>query len=549
MTLIPIIERELRVRARRKGLRWPRVVMATVALLLLTWTVFVPQWVGVGMPPQMLMQVGVGMSFGLLLIVAAFMGARLTADSISQEYRDQTIGLLLLSHLKGWQIAIGKLVSNTLTAGFTLMAVVPMLSVPVLGGGAEAGEILKLSLVMLNVLMLSAALGLFLSSRTSEGRRAQNAAMLLVALSVFILPGLLAFALAQGPASPWRWLLLLRYVCPTFPATGMFGVVFGVAAGGPTALGDFWTVVGVQQALAWLLVFAAGWSITRRSVERPAGRMRLGWRQRLRLWRLGGAATRTERRQRMLDRNPFHWLVCRYRWRTIWPLVLVGLPLAIFTAIAVIFPNEVEPILMGIFAAVVMHLLLKFQMAAESVNPILTERREGTAELLLSTPLANADLMRGQWTAMRSQFAPAVGLTLLTTAALAVLIYLEIIEDPDVPFGFLLLPVAAGAALLLDWWTMTWVGMWCATWRSNARKAAGNAGAFVLVLPWLGFLGISMAYGGLLAAGGASRPPSPWVLAFIWAGLGFGGDIFWTILTRRILSYRLRRLLEKPVEA
>ena len=544
MTLFPIIERELRVRARRKALRWPRVIMAAVALLILTWTVFVPQWAGVGLPPQ----AAVTLSFGLLFIVAAFMGARLTADSVSQEYRDQTIGLLLLSHLKGWEIAIGKLVSNTLTAAFTLMATVPMLSIPVLAGGAEAGQVFKLGLAMLNVLVLSAALGLFFSSRTTEGRRAQNFAMLFIAVSLFVLPGLLAFSLAQGPASPWRWLLLLRYVCPTFSIYGTFGALMGGGIGG----GDFWKVLGVQQALAWLLVFAAGWSITRRSVDRPAGGMRLGWRQRWRLWRLGNPTTRARRRQRMLDCNPFEWLVCRYRWRNVWPLVLTGLPLAVFTAIAVIFPDEVEPVAMGGFAVLLMHALLKFQIASESVHPILTERREGTAELLLSTPLANEDLMRGQWGAIRSQFAPAVGLTLAATAGLAFLIFVDAGQNTDIPPEGAFLLILPAVALLADWWALTWVGMWCATWRGNARKAAGNTATFVLVLPWLGLFVGSMAFAALMAYLQPSSPPDlPFLLIAIlaWSLLGFGGDLFWTLLTRRILRYRIRRMLEKPIEA
>lgn len=537
MTLLPIIERELRVRARRRGLRWPRVITALVVLIIVTWMVFVPQWAGVPMPPQ----APLAMSFGLLFLVAAFLGARLTADSVSQEYREQTLGLLLLSHLKGWEIAVGKLVSNALTAVFTLLATVPILSIPVLAGGAPPATVCKLALAMLNTLVLSAATGLFFSSRTTEGRRAQTLAMLLIALSLFALPSVVALAAMQGPASPWRWALLLRYLCPTLPIYGAFGVGMGPAFG----FGDFWTFIGVQQGLAWLLVFGAGWSITRRSVDRPAGGLRLGWRQRCRLWRLGGAATRTRRRQRMLDRNPFEWLVCRYRWRAVWPLLLTGVPLAVMTALPVIVLGGLDSSVVGI-GVVLMHVLLKFQMASDSVTPILTERREGTAELLLSTPLTNRELMSGQWAAMRREFAPAVGLTLAATLAVAVLIYLEAEPSDNVGRAAPLLLALPALALLFDWWTLTWVGMWCATWRGTSRKAAGNTGAFVLILPWVGLFILGSVYG-FLTVGLASNDPHPWVFLAIWILLTFGSNFLWTVLTRRILRYRLRPLLEKPL--
>lgn len=251
----------------------------------------------------------------------------------------------------------------------------------------------------------------------------------------------------------------------------------------------------------------------------------------------------------MLDRNPFEWLVCRYRWRAFWPLLLTGLPLAIFTALAVAFPDEVEPISVGLFVVVLMHVLLKFQMVSDSVVPLLTERREGTAELLLSTPLSNREFMAGQWGAMRSQFGPAVAVTLAATGVLAVLIFLDAERSTDLSRTVAFLLGLPAVGLLFDWWTLTWVGMWCATWRGTSRKAAGNTGAFVLILPWVGLFILGSVYG-VLAVGIALRNgPNPWVFLGLWIVLGFGGNLLWTVLTRRILKYRLRPLLEKPVES
>lgn len=542
MNFAPIIVRELRVRARQVRLRWGRVILAALALLIVTWLLLLPQWFGARMPASLALVT----SFQLAFVVAFFMGARLTADAFSQEYRDNTLGLLLLSHLRGWEIAVGKLTSNTLTALYSLLAAVPMLSIPLLAGGATGMLVLRLALATLNGLVCSAAVGLFFSSLTPSGRKAWSLSLLTLLALLFGWRALSAIAvpvlLARGISLP-EWVLLLSPTALTSTA-----MQIATTPGGGRLRTGFWMAMGIQQVVAWGLVLMAGFIATRRSVERPAGRVRWSLRERWQHWRLGSTAKRRARRQQELDVNPFAWLVNRYRFRSFWPLVLVLAPMAGGTALWIAFPSVVEPLPTAVGVVLIIHLVLKFHFAAEAVMPVLAERRAGTVELLLSTPLNNRQLMRGQLRAMTLQFGPALSLALLATLGVLGGLVRALSDEPELVSWSLALPLAAAVALLADCWTMTWVGMWCATWKNVPRKAAGNTTGFVLLLPWLLLIVASMGFGFLIATRGATgSPPNLWIWFGLWALVGFGNNLFWLVLTRRILTHRLRALLGRPV--
>ena len=544
MTLWPIVTRELRVKARTGRLRRGRVLMAAVALLVVFWMILLPEWSGACLPPQ----VALTACFSLAFWVAWFAGAALTTDSFSREYREGTLRLLFLSHLRGGEIALGKLVSNTLTAAGILLAAVPMLCLPVMLGAAPPAVVFRLAVSLLNALIFSAALGLLFSSSTHSGRRAHGFATLLL---IFLLLGTPFFARLSSLPVWGGWFQPLLWLSPVWTHTVAWGNGSGVGwgPGGVSPLGpDFWPAVVTQQGAALLMALLAGAVAARRSVERPAGKLRRGWRERWRLWQLGAPATRAARRRRLLDRNPFTWLICRYRFRPLWPLVLVGAPLAGLLGMHLLFPWEMELSSALLFAAILMHALVRFHMAAESVSPLLTERLSGTLPLLLSTPLRNRDFMQGQWQAMRRQFGPALGLTLLVTLALV-----YVIPEPRGAAFAWLLALLACAWLLMDFRALTWVGMWCATWRKKPRRAAGNAGFLILALPWLIVMTGAFFWSFLVAflfSGMPSLVPPGWkdyLPLLIWIVIVGSNHLFWTVLSRRILRFRLRQWVSRPL--
>src|SRR5262245_10869138 len=73
-------------------------------------------------------------------ILSMFEGLRATADSISIERREGTLGLLLLTDLTGREIVIGKVAAASVQSLMTVVAVLPAFALPLLAGGVTGGE-------------------------------------------------------------------------------------------------------------------------------------------------------------------------------------------------------------------------------------------------------------------------------------------------------------------------------------------------------------------------------------------------------------------------
>src|SRR4051812_37342544 len=125
MIVLPIAERELRVAARRKATYRNRF-----------WTVFAAGCIFGGImlsfeanytaPAQR--GTTLFQSFSLLCFVYCLLiGARTTADCISEEKREGTLGLLFLTDLGGADVVFGKMVASALNAFYGLLAILPML--------------------------------------------------------------------------------------------------------------------------------------------------------------------------------------------------------------------------------------------------------------------------------------------------------------------------------------------------------------------------------------------------------------------------------------
>src|SRR6478672_9571804 len=128
MTFLPIVGRELRVASRKGGTYWTRSLIGGAAVLVGGWFF----GISAGMKPEQTAQ----MTFVWLSIVgmiyALFAGRRFTADCLSSEKREGTLGLLFLTDLKGYDIVFGKLAATSLSGFFGLLAIVPVLGLPMM---------------------------------------------------------------------------------------------------------------------------------------------------------------------------------------------------------------------------------------------------------------------------------------------------------------------------------------------------------------------------------------------------------------------------------
>src|SRR6266446_5954610 len=183
MILLPIVERELRVAARRGSTYWTRLLVVLGAMLVCFWLMLS---LPVAAPAA---STGVN-RFRALSVFAfgycLFAGIRFTSDSLSVEKREGTLGLLFLTDLKGYDVVLGKLAATSLSGLYGVLAVVPMLAIPLLMGGVTLGEFGRMALVAVNTLFFSLTAGIFASTVSRSARKA-------IGLTIFIIQFFTAF--------------------------------------------------------------------------------------------------------------------------------------------------------------------------------------------------------------------------------------------------------------------------------------------------------------------------------------------------------------------
>src|ERR1051326_8163353 len=235
MTFLPLLERELRARARSRATFWMRFGAVLVAAIIC-----LPELLSGGF--------GTASNNGKFIfngiVIIAFLlacgGCFLTADVISRERREGTLGLLLLTRVRNLDVLLGKFGSAGLTSICALAALLPMMMIPVLAGGVTGGEAFRKGLALLNTLFLALAVGLWASAGAKEmshgiGRAVRMFAAVLVIPLVFTIFDPSPFSLL-GPLSPF------------------------LMAGDRTykhSPSNYWISLGLVHGAAWILLIAA----------------------------------------------------------------------------------------------------------------------------------------------------------------------------------------------------------------------------------------------------------------------------------------------------
>jgi ABC-type transport system involved in multi-copper enzyme maturation permease subunit len=133
MTLLPIIERELRARARSRGTYRTRLAVGLTGALLCVQQLIVtgplntPAETG-----RLVFNEMAGAAFALCCGACL-----LAAEAINSERREGTLGLLFLTRVRSFDVLAGKLVSVGATSLCALVGLVPALVLPVLAGGVS----------------------------------------------------------------------------------------------------------------------------------------------------------------------------------------------------------------------------------------------------------------------------------------------------------------------------------------------------------------------------------------------------------------------------
>ena len=173
MTFLPIVERELIEASRRRGTYWIRLVAAAVGVLIGGFMMVVMRRERPGELGQALLIA----TASAVYLYCLFVGVFRTADCLSEEKREGTLGLLFLTDLKGYDIVFGKLAASSLNAFYGILAIFPVMAIPLLLGGVTLSEFWRIVIVAVNTLFFSLATGMFCSAISREAlARSRNPA-------------------------------------------------------------------------------------------------------------------------------------------------------------------------------------------------------------------------------------------------------------------------------------------------------------------------------------------------------------------------------------
>ena len=230
-----------------------------------------------------------------------------TADCLSEEKRQGTLGLLFLTDLKGYDVVLGKIVATSLNGFYGLLSIFPVLALPLLMGGVTSSEFWRMLLVLVSTFLFSLAAGIFASAWCHDARQSAGLNFLLLLLFATGLPAC-ACLHAYFSNSP-RWISGWLCPCPIFAFYVSFDSTYVLQKV------YFWWSVAIIQGMTWLQVFLAAWVIPWSWRERGSTKGGLQWRDWWQRWLYGDAPARAAYRKRLLETNAFYWLAARVRFK------------------------------------------------------------------------------------------------------------------------------------------------------------------------------------------------------------------------------------------
>jgi ABC-type transport system involved in multi-copper enzyme maturation permease subunit len=466
MSFLPIVQRELCVSSRRKLTYYARSVVAAIGMVMSFFLLFI----------SMLASGGRGsgsFTFSALswyaLITTLLAGVFLAADTLSEERREGTLGLLFLTDLKGYDVVLGKFMAVSLNAFYGLLAVFPVLAISMMSGGVTGAEFWRTCLALLNFLFFSVATSMLVSSFCTTSYRAMAGSIALLIIWLTATKIVSSFALSfVANLSPFESFLMAS-------DADYFRE--------PRA---YWSSLAVSHFMGWLFL---GWAAWRLRLFVDKGKSGGRWQ---RVFSRNLLAVSALRRARLLETNPVLWLLDDSRWMrwVAWVLSLGGV------VVMLLVVNKTGPTVFFFIGYVMwpFYLLLKIFLAIQACRFFGEARRTGALELLCCTPLTMKAIVQGQWMLLRRLFLwPFI---VLLSTHLAVLLYLsskDILGGPwaagSAPFSAFIFfyPFKAIPNNLADFFAIGWFGMWLASCMQRPNLAAGLTILSVVILPAIAY--------------------------------------------------------------
>jgi ABC-type transport system involved in multi-copper enzyme maturation permease subunit len=408
MTVLPVIARELRAAARQPFTYYLRLLGVT-ALLFVSLLFGLQHGFGSNRGGALFSSLHSALFLAIWVLVPL-----LTADCLSRERRECTLGLLFLTPLRAGGIVVAKGLAQGLRAVTLWVAVLPVLTIPFLLGGVSWNQAVLSVLVNFSAICWALAAGLLASAWNRTWIRALLGSFLLALVFVLVLglsAGLFIFPTLVPRGMPGGYYPSPLYALLTgggFIANwlGVWPAYFRVASGAQL----MWAAG--KLACFSLLVLAAAIVLagakTRRVWQEEGPSRRQLWFQatfcRPILW---VALLRRWMRWK-LDHNPVGWLGQRtWSGRLVtwgWFAVIVSLYSAVLTD-RDFFRGQSA--MQGTIAW-----FLVITIGLSAAGSFQRERENGVLELLLVAPLGESAIIWGRLRGLWGQFLPAVALLL-----------------------------------------------------------------------------------------------------------------------------------------
>ena len=526
MTFLPIVERELRIVARRSGTYWVRFFAALTAMVI---ALLVASSMSFWSGPRIAKEV-FGFLSGIIMAYCLFAGMFQTADCLSSEKREGTLGLLFLTDLRGYDVVLGKLAASSLHSVYGLVSVLPVLAIPLLAGGVTAGEYWRVVVVLLATIFFSLGVGMAVSAVGRESRQVLGWSAFLVVFIAGLLPALhqlLSMLFKINIQAPLLW-----------PSAGYaLGCAWDARYHYRAGPEEFWGCIGTIVSLGFIGLTLAAIILPRVWQERGESRdVRKGpslW-GRIRF----GSVRRRRAIAALLSVNPFHWLAVRDRVSRVTFWIAAGVVAPFWLAFLHMMTDDrgnrmsqITSVQVLTFMTFGIGLAFKSLVASESSRRLNDDRKSGALELMLVTPLSEFDIVTGQQRALRDLFLVPMGVLgcLFVILGFAYSFYVTMIHDQG---EYVVVMLGNVIVLAADMFAMNWVGAWLGLRARNHQRAIMATLLRILVLPWimyfvLGILGLFQA---------SSTIP----LFVVWYIFCVVNDLFWAKLARDNLRKRFR---------
>jgi ABC-type transport system involved in multi-copper enzyme maturation permease subunit len=446
MTFLPVAQRELMAAARRKSTFRVRMGAATLAALATFLMLVFVSGTGAG---QQAGRYVFDVLLGGCHVFAVLAGVLLTADCISEERRDGTLGLLFLTDLGGVDVVAGKFAGLALNAFYAVSAVFPVMAIAWFMGGVSGWELARHALAVLNSMFVCTAAGLMVSAgATRQGRAVSQTLSLLVVL----------YAVSPVFGSPlfrsgwFAWLGGLRHLSPLSPAF-LAGAVSSV-----NQADSYWIGLATSHAVGWILLLTA------------AVLLRARWRA-----DEDEAARRQRRRpmdRAMLDSDPVRALMIGDLLRPALPWVVVGV--GVVTAwwgSSRGFGGSTSGISFAAF--MILALILKAMIVWDATVFLSESRRTGALDLLLTTPLTDRDILNAQDAHLVERYGPPLAILLVLNLVTAFM---------GSGFG-IYYSVVGAVGTILQAVAVLRLAAWYALTERHPLMAFGKAFSFAVLIP------------------------------------------------------------------